>query len=179
MDISFIIVEVLSAIFNNDLSTIYVLSNAFKNISDTIGDGVVVDPLNEVNILKAFIDKFVGKPMYKAILIQSIDTAFAYDNVGCLTNIAKCLVRHADNVVGVIKEMEMYEVCHSPRGSRKYQRRLCDLCAQNHLLMTSAGLQTVENSGELNAAFFISTNGFLTNCGIARMLLATMCNGAL
>nr|AIT52518.1 19.7 kDa protein [Grapevine leafroll-associated virus 3] len=179
MDVSSIIMQILSAIYSNDLSAIYILSNAFKNVSDTIGDGVVVDPLNEVNTIKAFVNSFVTKQMYKEIIVQSIDSAFEYDHVGCITHIARCLVRHADSVLAVIKEMEMYEVCNSPRGSRKYQRRLSDLCNQNHLLITSAGLQAVEDSGELNANFFVSTNGFLTNCGIARMLLMAMCNGAL
>nr|ATG84358.1 19.7 kDa protein [Grapevine leafroll-associated virus 3]WNK15237.1 MAG: 19.5 kDa protein [Grapevine leafroll-associated virus 3] len=179
MDLSFIIVQILSALYNNDLTALYILINAYKNIADTVGDGVINDPQAEIGVIKAYVATTATTELHKVILFESIDSAFAYDPVGCITYIARSLVKHSEHVCEIVKATELYEVCSGKRGSRKYLKYLSDQCSSRHMMLTQAGLAAADEAEALRTNHFVSSNGYVTNCGLARMLTLTLCNGAL
>lgn len=179
MDLSFIIVQILSALYNNDLSALYLLINSYKNIVDIVGEGVLNDPQAQVNVLKSYVASCSTTELHRSILTQSIDLSASYDAVGCLANVARNLVKHSEDVIEIIKEMELFEVCNGKRASRKYLKRLGDICSNKHMVITQAGLSAIEEADLLRTHFFVSGNGFVSNCGLARMLMLTLCNGAL
>nr|ADQ57640.1 19.7 kDa protein [Grapevine leafroll-associated virus 3]ADQ57776.1 19.7 kDa protein [Grapevine leafroll-associated virus 3]AXI82070.1 19.7 kDa protein [Grapevine leafroll-associated virus 3] len=179
MDLSFIIVQILSALYNNDVTALYILINAYKNITDTISEAAIGDPQAEVGVVKAYVTTTATTELHRTILIDSIDSAFAYDEIGCLVGIARGLIKHSENVLEIIKSMELFEVCRGKRGSKKYLGYLSDQCSSRHIMLTQAGLAAVDEAEALRTNYLVSSNGFVSNCGIARMLLLTLCNGAL
>nr|AFH35879.1 19.7 kDa protein [Grapevine leafroll-associated virus 3] len=179
MDLSFIIVQILSALFNNDLSALYLLINSYKNIVDTVGEGGLDDPQAQVNVLKSYVASCSTTELHKSILIQSIDISANYDAVGCLANIAKNLTKHSEAVIEIIKEMELFEVCNGKRASKRYLKHLSDLCSSKRMIITQAGLSAIEEADLLRTHYFVSENGYVSSCGLARMLMLTLCNGAL
>lgn len=179
MDLSFIIVQILSALYNNDATALYILINAYKSVADTVGEAAIGNPQAEVDVVKAYVTTTATTELHRTILIDSIDSAFAYDGIGCLVGIARGLVKHSENVLEIIKSMELFEVCRGKRGSRKYLGCLSDYCSSKHMMLTQAGLAAVDEADVLRTNHLVSTNGFVSNCGIARMLLLTLCNGAL
>ncbi|AFU08351.1 hypothetical protein [Grapevine leafroll-associated virus 3m] len=82
MELAFIIIQILSALFNNDKTTVFILLNAFKSISDTIGEGVMDNPQAQIDAIKAQVNAVVSQQFYRSIIIDSIDSAFGYDPVG-------------------------------------------------------------------------------------------------
>lgn len=179
MDLSFIIVQILSALYNNDATALYILINAYKSVADTVGEAAIGNPQAEVDVVKAYVTTTATTELHRTILIDSIDSAFAYDGIGCLVGIARGLVKHSENVLEIIKSMELFEVCRGKRGSRKYLGCLSDHCSSKRMMLTQAGLAAVDEADVLRTNYLVSTNGFVSNCGIARMLLLTLCNGAL
>nr|AXI82238.1 19.7 kDa protein [Grapevine leafroll-associated virus 3] len=179
MDLSFIIVQILSALYNNDLSALYILINSYKNIVDTVGEGGLNDPQAQVNVLKSYVATCSTTDLHRSILTQSIDLSASYDAVGCLVSIAKNLTMHSEGVIEIIKEMELFEVCNGKRASKRYLKRLSDLCTRKHMILTQAGLSAVEEADLLRTHYFVSEDGYVSNCGLARMLMLTLCNGAL
>nr|UYT09230.1 hypothetical protein [Grapevine leafroll-associated virus 3]UYT09243.1 hypothetical protein [Grapevine leafroll-associated virus 3] len=179
MDLSFIIVQILSALYNNDVTALYILINAYKNVDDTMRWAAMNDPQAEVNVVKAYVNTTATTELHRTILIDSIDSAFAYDQVGCLVGIAGGLIKHSEDVLKVIKSMELFEACRGARGSKKYLGCLSDQCSSKHMMLTQTGLAAVEGAEVLRTNYLVSGNGYFSNCGIARMLLLTLCCGAL
>lgn len=179
MDLSFIIVQILSALYNNDVTALYILINAYKNITDTISEAAIGDPQAEIGVVKAYVTTTATTELHRTILIDSIDSAFAYDGIGCLVGIATGLIRHSESVLEIIKSMELFEVCRGKRGSKKYLGYLSDQCSSRHIMLTQAGLAAVDEAEALRTNYLVSSNRSVSNCGIARMLLLTLCNGAL
>nr|AGE45912.1 19.7 kDa protein [Grapevine leafroll-associated virus 3] len=179
MDFSFIIVQILSALYNNDLSALYLLINSYKNIVDTVGEGGLDDPQAQINALKSYVASCSTTELHKSILTQSIDLSANYDAVGCLISLARNLTKHSEAVLEIIKEMELFEVCNGKRASKRYLKHLSDLCSNKHMIITQAGLTAIEEADLLRTHYFVSENGYVTNCGLARMLMLTLCNGAL
>nr|ARP51809.1 19.7 kDa protein [Grapevine leafroll-associated virus 3] len=179
MDLSFIIVQILSALYNNDVTALYILINAYKNVDETTRWAAMNDPQAEVNVVKAYVNTTATTELHRTILINSIDSAFAYDQVGCLVGIARGLIKHSEDVLEVIKSMELFEVCRGARGSKKYLGCLSDQCSSKHMMLTQTGLAAIEGADVLRTNYLVSGNGYVSNCGIARMLLLTLCCGAL
>nr|AFV67461.1 p19.7 [Grapevine leafroll-associated virus 3] len=179
MDLSFIIIQILSALYNNDLSALYLLINSYKNIIDTVGEGGLNDPQAQVNVLKSYVASCSTTEMHRSILTQSIDLSASYDAVGCLVNVAKNLSKHSEAVMEIIKEMELFEVCNGKKASKRYLKRLGELCSSKHMLITQAGLNAIDEADLLRTHYFVSENGYVSHCGLARMLILTLCNGAL
>nr|AOS89863.1 19.7 kDa protein [Grapevine leafroll-associated virus 3] len=179
MDLSFIIVQILSALYNNDVTALYILINAYKNVDDTTRWAAMGDPRAEVDVVKAYVTTTATTELHRTILIDSIDSAFAYDQVGCLVGIARGLLKHSEDVLEVIKSMELFEVCRGKRGSKKYLGYLSDQCSDKRIMLTQTGLTAVEEADILRTNYLVSGNGYMSNCGIARMLILTLCCGAL
>nr|AGE45902.1 19.7 kDa protein [Grapevine leafroll-associated virus 3] len=179
MDLSFVIIQMLSALYNNDLSALYLLINCYKNIIETTGEGGLNDPQAQVNTIKSYVATCSTTDLHRSVLTQSIDLASNYDAVGCLVSTAKNLSKHSESVLEIIKEMELFEVCVGKRGSKRYLKRLSDLCSSKNMMLTQAGLCAVEEADLLRAHYFVSENGYSSTCGLTRMLLLTLCNGAL
>nr|WNK15200.1 MAG: 19.8 kDa protein [Grapevine leafroll-associated virus 3] len=179
MDLSYIIVHILSALYNNDVSALYILINAFKNVCDSVGEAVIINPQAEIDLIKAYVTTTATTELHRTILTESIDSAFAHDQVGCIVDIARNLIKHSENVVEIIKTMELFEVCNGKRGSRKYLSRLSEQCYSRHMMITQVGLNAIDAADTLRTNYFVSGNGYVTNCGLARMLILTLCSGAL
>nr|WEG84788.1 19.7 kDa protein [Grapevine leafroll-associated virus 3]WEG84814.1 19.7 kDa protein [Grapevine leafroll-associated virus 3]WEG84827.1 19.7 kDa protein [Grapevine leafroll-associated virus 3]WEG84879.1 19.7 kDa protein [Grapevine leafroll-associated virus 3]WEG84905.1 19.7 kDa protein [Grapevine leafroll-associated virus 3] len=179
MDLSFIIVQILSALYNNDVTALYILINAYNSVDDTTRWAAINDPQAEVNVVKAYVATTATTELHRTILIDSIDSAFAYDQVGCLVGIARGLLKHSEDVLEVIKSMELFEVCRGKRGSKRYLGYLSDQCTTKYMMLTQAGLAAVEGADILRTNHLVSGNRFSSNFGIARMLLLTLCCGAL
>nr|AVN99302.1 19.7 kDa protein [Grapevine leafroll-associated virus 3] len=179
MDLSFIIVQILSALYNNDVTALYILINAFKNVCDSAGVAAMNNPLAEISLIKAYVNTTATTDLHRTILTESIDSAFAHDQVGCIVDIARNLVKHSENVLEIIKTMELFEVCSGKRGSKRYLKHLSDQCFGKHIMMTQVGLTAIDEADVLRTNYFVSSNGYVANCGLARMLILTLCNGAL
>ncbi|AFU08352.1 hypothetical protein [Grapevine leafroll-associated virus 3m] len=92
---------------------------------------------------------------------------------------ARCLVKHAESALEAVKEVEKYEVCLNDARSRKYLRFVSEVCSQKHMLLTQAGINAIESGERLQLNHLVSSNGYVGNSGIARMLLIALCDGAL
>nr|AZR37625.1 p20B [Grapevine leafroll-associated virus 3] len=179
MDLAFIIIQILSALYNNDVTALYILVNSFKNIIDTNREIGVNNPQEQINVIKSYVTSCATTDLHKSILIQSIDSASQYDVVGCLEHTAKNLVAHSETVIEIIKGAELFEVCNGRRGSRRYLKHISDQCSSKNMMLTQAGLTAIEESDLLRTHYFLSVNGYVSNCGLARIMLLTLCCGAL